>query len=264
MKTIKLFVYALVVCMSFVGVAEAKRRTGSFKSGFSSQKRAAPKPAPTTYQTQPTNTQTNKTAFGSFGNSNPKLDAKAAAVPQSQMSKDLSATTAQSNALKTADARTKANENANATNSDSGWFRSGSQNTATQKPSPIAGNGAIPQPVQYQPVPQYSSGHQSSGLMHGLLGFMIGSSLANHHTNTVYVPQQNQNVGQVGNSIAADGVAVQQAQDVPVVEKESFFLKLLRVVLWVAMISGIIWVVRKFLGFRNRNLQQAANYSLRS
>jgi hypothetical protein len=269
MKTIKLFVYALILCLSFVGVAEAKGRTGSFKSGFSSQKRAAVKPAQTNYQVPPANTQTKKTAFGSFGTANPKLDQKTASqtLPQSQMSKDLSATTAQANALKTADARTKVNEKANATNSDNGWFRSGSQDTAAPKTNTAASAGQTPQPAHYQSASQYSRGHQSSGFLPGLVGFMIGHSLAQQHTNTVYVPQNNQVVGQdanqLNNSTNADGTAIQQVQDVPVVETESFFMKLLRVVLWVAMISGIVWVVRKFMRFRNRNLQ-AANYSLRS
>lgn len=268
MKTIKVFVYALILCLGFVGVAEAKGRSGSFKSGFSSQKRPAPKPAKTSYQVPPANTQTNKTAFGSFGdNSNQKFNQKAATGSQSQMSKDLSATAAQSNALKTADMRAKANEKINATNSnsDSGWFRSGNQNT--QKPNTIADAGTRSQPGHYQPAPQYSGGQQSSGLWHGLIGFMIGNSLAQRHTNTVYMPQENQQIVQNGsqeNSTVADGLASQQVQEVPVVEKESFFVKLLRFVAWVALISGVIWVVRKFMNFRHRNLQQAANYSLRS
>ncbi|GGY86535.1 hypothetical protein GCM10011613_34600 [Cellvibrio zantedeschiae] len=269
MKTIKLFVYALVVCMSFVSVAEAKGRSGSFKTGFSSQKRAAPKPAPSTYQAPPTNTQAKNTAFGSFGASNPKLDQKVANVPQSQMSKDLSATAAQSNALKTADARTKTNANGmnNATNSESGWFRSGNQNATTQKPNAVAGGATNSQPTRYQPAPQHNSGQQSSGLLPGLIGFMIGNSLAQQHANTAHVQQPNQNAGtDTGaiNSTTADGVAIQPTQDVPVVETESFFVKLLRFALWIAMISGVVWLVRKFMNFRSRNLHQAANYSLRS
>jgi len=272
MKTIKLFVYALAICLSFVGVAEAKGRTGSFKSGFSSQKRAAVKPAQTNYQVPPANTQAKKTSFGSFGagnsTTNPKLDQKAATVPQSQMSKDLNATSAQTNALKAADARTKTNEKVSANNSESGWFRSGNPDTAAPKTNTVASGGQIPQSTHYQPAPQYNRSHQSSGLLPGLVGFMIGHSLAQQHTNTVYVPQNDQAVGQdasqLNNSTNADGIAMQQAQDVPVVETESFFMKLLRVVLWIAMISGIVWMVRKFMRFRNRNLQQAANYSLRS
>lgn len=275
MKTIKIFVYALIVCMSFVGVAEAKGRTGSFKSGFTSQKRAAPKPAPAPYQAPPATTQPNKTAFGSFGNANPKLDAKTAAAPQSQMSKDLSANTAQSNALKAADARTttkSTNEKTNAPESESGWFRSGNQNTAAQNSNLNNGNSARPQPTNAQAAPQHSAGRQSSGLMPGLIGFMLGSSLAQHasagsgaqHNQSV----PNQHVAQDANqtnSTTADGLATQQVQDVPVVvETESFFLKVLRVVLWAAIIGGIIWLVRKLLGFRNRNSQASANYSLRS
>lgn len=269
MKAIKLFVYALIVCMSFVGVAEAKGRTGSFKSGFSSQKRAAPKPEKPSYQVPPTNKQANKTGFGSFGNANgtanPKVDQKTAALPQSQMSKDLNSTAAQNNAMKTVDTRTNASEKVSNEKSDSGWFRSGNQNTIPPKTNSVGSNG---QPPHYQPAPQYNSGRQSNGLLYGLAGFMIGHSLAQQHNNTVYVPQNNQTVGQdtnqLNNSNNVEGAALQQAQDVPVVETESFFLKLLRVVLWAAIISGVIWMVRKFLHFRSRNLQQAANYSLRS
>lgn len=268
MKAITLFVYALIICMSFVGVAEAKGRTGSFKSGFSSQKLAAPKPAATSYQAPTVNTQANKTAFGSFGAENPKAAGQVKPHAQSQMSKDLSANAAQSNALKTLDARTKANEKLSNEKSDSGWFRSGNQNTAPPKNNSVAGNGKTPQPAYYQSAPQYTSGHQSNGLWYGLAGFMIGHSLAQQHTNTVYVPQNNQgdswDANQPHNSSAADGNVIQQAQDIPVVETESFLMKLLRVLLWVAMISGIVWVVRKFMNFRNRNLHRAANYSLRS
>lgn len=263
MKKIKLLVYALIMCMSFVGVAEAKSRGGSFKSGFSSQKRAPAAPAKRTYQTPAANAQTKKAAFGSFGSANPAIDQKAAKIPQSQMSKDLNATAAQSNALKTVDARTKANEKVSDANSESGWFRSGNQNTLPPKPNSIAGSGQAP-----QPAPRYNSGNQSNGLLYGLAGFMIGHSLAQQHTNTAYVPQNNQgdnwDANQLSNSANAEGAAMQQAQDVPVVETESFFMKLLRVLLWVAMITGVIWVVRKFRSFRSRNINQSANYSLRS
>lgn len=262
MKTIKLFVYALIVCMSFVGVAEAKGRSGSFKSGFSSQKRAVAKPSQTTYQTPPATTEAKKTAFGSFGGAAPKANQKIANIPQSQMSKDLNATAAQNNALKTADARTKANEKMSDTNSDSGWFRSGNQNTVPPKNNSTV--ASAPQPANYPSVPQYNSGRQSNGLWAGLAGFMIGHSLAQQHTNMTYVPQTNQDANQVNNSSGADGIALQEVQEIPVVEKESFFMKLLRIVLWIAMISTVVWMVRKFMGFRNRNLQQAANYSLRS
>jgi hypothetical protein len=273
MKKIKLLVYALIVCMSFVGVAEAKSRSGSFRSGFSSQQRTIA-PAKSSYQTPAANTQTKKTAFGSFGSTNPTLnqkvvDQRVAQVPQSQMSKDLNATAAQSNALKTMDARTKVNGQVNDANSESGWFRRGGQTAKNQQlNASINGNTAAP-PVNYPLPPQAYSGSRSSGLLPGLVGFMIGHSLA--QPNNVYVPQANQGNNQPqesdisrNNSSNADGAAMQQGQDVPVVETESFFMKLLRVLLWIAMITSVIWLVRKLMNFRARNLHQSANYSLRS
>jgi hypothetical protein len=271
MKTIKVFVYVLILCLSFASVAEARSRSGSFKSGFSSQKRAAAKPAPTYYQA-PATPETKKTAFGSFGATNPKAQQNAAAVPQSQMSKDLNTNAAQSNALKAADARTKLNEKPTETNSDSGWFRSGNQNTAAPAPNNSAfGNGQQP-PVNYQPTAQPYSGNRSNGLMHGLVGFMIGHSLAQHFSNRDYVPSPNQggqqavsqDANQLQNSTGAEGIATQQVQDVPAVETESFFMKLVRVLLWVAIISGVVWVVRKAMNFKHRKLTRATNYSLGS
>lgn len=273
MKNIKLFVYALIICLSFVSVAEAKSRSGSYKSGFSSQKRTTAKPASTYYKPPAATTETKKTAFGSFGATNSKTQQNAAAAPQSQMSKDLNTTAAQSNALKTADARSKGNEKTIATNSDSGWFRSGSQTTAAQKPNNATVNGPAPQPVNYQPAAQHYSGNQSNGLLHGLMGFMIGHSLAQQHSNTVYVPQQNQDgqqgisqdANQPNNSTDANGAAApQQVQDVHADETESFFMKLVRVLLWVAMLSGIIFGVRKVMSLRHRKLTRVTNYSLGS
>jgi hypothetical protein len=267
MKTIKLFVYALIICISCVGVAEAKGRTGSFKSGFSSQKRATASPTPTYYSAPPVNSATKKTAFGAFGATNPQREQKAAAVPQSQMSKDLNANAAQTNALKTVDARASANEKVSDTNSDSNWFKRGNQNSVAPKTNSVAGSGQVPQPAYYQPPPQYFSGHQSNGLWYGLAGFMIGHSLAQQHTNRVYVPQMNQNseqdTNQFNNSTPADGFVAQQEQEAALVEKESFFIKVLRVLLWASLISGIIWVVRKVKSFRNRNINRSTHYSFK-
>lgn len=282
MKTIKLFVYALVVCMSFVGVAEAKGRSGSFKSGFSSQKRAAPKPANTSYQTPPANAQNKQAAFGSFGATNPKLDQNTAAMPQSRMSQDLNAKTAQTNAMKTVDERSQGNSTANAGASESGWFRSGNQNATTQKNGPAAANTQAAN--TYRPAPQQqSNGQGSSGLLPAIAGFMIGHSLAQQHNTVAQQPPHDQVNVQSGQSVtdstnangttvnetslnetSVNGTTVQQVQDLPVVEPESVFMKLLRLMLWLAIIGGVVWLVRSLSGMRNSKVNRKANYSLGS
>ena len=268
MKKIKLLVYALIMCMSFVGVAEAKGRSGSFKSGFASQKRSIPKPAPT-YTVPPAADQTKKTAFGSFGAASPKTQTNATA-PQSQMSKDLNDKTAQTNALKTADARNKTND-APAAN-ESGWFRSGNENASTQKPQGATfgqNTNTNSQPFERRSGGQQTSG-RSNGFMYGLLGFMVGNSLA-QHASAASIPQQqnsdwqNDNWnGHANNSINADGPVVQQVQDIPAEETESWFMKFVRVILWAIVIGGVIWAVRKVMSFRQRKINRSTNYSLGS
>jgi len=276
MNKIKLIVYTLLVCVSFSSAVEAKSRGGSFKSGFSSQKRAAAKPAPT-HQVPPKE-QTQKTAFGSFGTANAKNQQAPATAPQSQMSKDLSGTASQSNALKAADARNKVNDTA--TTSESGWFRSGKQNASPQNASVGQAAQSSPQTFERRNDVQRNDGGRSNGMLQGLMWFMVGNSIA-HHAAAASAPQvsqtqvnghdvnhesnqgSQQNINGENNSINADGFAVQRVQDVPVEETESFFMKIVRVLLWVMLISGIIWVVRKVLGFRHRNVKKV-NYSLGS
>ena len=270
MNKIKLIVCTLIMCMSFAGVAEAKSRGGSFKSGFSSQKRSAPKPAPT-YTAPAPQPQAKKTGFGSFGAADPKAQQNAAAVPQSKMSNDLNNTAAQSNAQKTADVRNNSTEKNAA--SESGWFRSGNQNSVPQKPQVAAPNGAT-ENSNRGTFSNGNNGQRSNGLMYGLMGFMLGNSLAQHagasnaqHENQVANVNANQTNDQIlngDNSTNANGIANQQEQNMPVVETESFFMKVVRVVLWIALISGVIWVVRKVMSFRSRNLKKATHYSLGS
>ncbi|RYY73621.1 MAG: hypothetical protein EOO52_16535 [Gammaproteobacteria bacterium] len=273
MKHIKLIIFALVVCVSFAGVAEAKSRGGSFKSGFASQKRNATKPAPT--YNAPAQEQ-KKTAFGSFGAADAKNQQATANTPQSKMSKDLTGSAAQANALKTADARNKTGEST----SESGWFRSGNQSAT---PNNIATGNATqttPKTFERRSGQQNTSG-QNNGLLHGLMWFMVGNSLAQHATaansqqvndaqvNTQGVHRENgqgsqETINGENNSISTEGVVAQRVQDVPAEETESIFMKALRFLLWIALIGGIVWVVRKAIGFRHRNEKKSVNYSLGS
>jgi len=276
MKKIKLIVCTLLVCISFAGVAEAKSRGGSFKSGFASQKRNAAKPE-STHKSPAEHSK--KTEFGSFGAANTKSQQAAETIPQSKMSKDLTDNAAQANALKTVGTRNKVNENPTA--SDSGWFRSGNQNTAPQAPANGANVQANSQRFERRNNSQQNNGGQSNGLLYGLMGFMLGNSLAHHATAANSQPvnqnqangndndsENNQGIQQSANgesnSINTEGVVTQRTQDVSAEETESIFMKIVRLLLWLAIISGIIWAVRSVLGFRHRNVKKSTHYSLGS
>lgn len=277
MKNIKLIICALIVCMSFAGIAEAKSRGGSFKSGFSSQKRSPAKPA-ATYKAPEAKADTKQTEFGSFGAASPKTQANAANTPQTQMSKDLTNTAAQSNALKTSDART----NTQAPASDSGWFRSGNENAAAKAPNAAQPFNPAAQADRRGNASQtpgnQTASRQSGGLMQGLMWFMVGNTIAQHATagnvaqanqtpanNAHENPQASQQTGDTeSNLINADGLAATQVRAAPAEETESFFLKIVRVLLWVGLISLVIWTIRKVMNFRNRKLNRAVNYNLGS
>ena len=267
MKLIKTLVYTLIVCVSLVSHAEAKGRTASFKGGFSSQVRSVSKPAPVYYKS-PVNSPNKAATFGAFGGA--KVNAAQNGMP-SQMSRDLNTNAAQANALKTADARNNINLNNSANpptggnGGGGGWFRSGNNNAAPQQSN-------YSQPLYSQPGHQTIVHQNSGGFMHGLMWFMIGRSTVSQN-NTVYVPVNNQAASaqavntQVvnpndGSSWDANGTTQQRVA--PIEEKESFFTKIFRWMLWIGFIWGIIWVVRKVMGFRNSKLNRATNYSLRS
>jgi hypothetical protein len=256
MKKIKLIICTLIVCMSFAGIAEAKSRGGSFKSGFSSQKRSPAQPVADAKAPE-VKTDAKQTDFGSFGAATPKTQANAANTPQTQMSKDLTNTASQSNALKTADART----NTQAPASESGWFRSGNQNAAAKTPNaaqpvnPAAQTDSRGNASQTQTLGNQNASRQSGGLMQGLMWFMVGNSIAQHATagsgaqanqtpanNAQENTQVSQQMGNAdNNSITSDGLTTTQVRAAPAEETESFFLKVVRVLLWVGLISLVIW-----------------------
>ena len=276
MKHIKLIICTLLIfCMSVAGFAEAKSRGGSFKSGFSSQKRNTAKPA-TTYNTPAP--EQKKTSFGSFGTADAKNRQAAINIPPSQMSKDLTNTTAQSNALKAVDERNKLK--ASAIESESGWFRSGNQNTAAQNRTSGQAKSQSVQNAERNTSQPQNNGGQSNGFLHGLMWFMVGNSLAQHVTANVpsvaHVQASShdvnrekdqggqENINGENNSINANGIAAQREQDVPAEETEPLFMKFIRVLLWLVIVSGIVFGVRRFRNARDRNLKKTVNYSLGS
>ncbi len=264
MKITKTLVYALALCLSLVGVAEAKGSGSTFKGGFSSQRQKAP-----SYQAPaPKPAQTAKPSFGSFGGNKATTQqaTKQADYQPSQMSRDMTATNAQANAQKTWDARNKpqATDGQTASNgkSDSGWFRSGNQ-AAPQTPPP-----------NYSQAGQYRNerrGDSGGGFWNGVMWFMLGHSLANSsHANTtvVTVPATstqaangNMDLGPGDSAQVANG-QMNAAQQAAEPEPESVLVSLLRAVLWTLMIVAGFWMLRGFMRMRNRANSRRSNYSL--
>ena len=156
------------------------------------------------------------------------------------MSKDLNANSTQTNALKTPD-------QAAAGASNSGWFRSG--NTANQSAQSAA--------ATMQSAAQPAVVRQGGGFLNNAMWFMLGSSLASHgHANN---QPANQNSEAVVNpeGTNADGSVVAP----PVEEKESFFMSALRIVLWIAMLTGIYWLVKNLLQSRKNRADKKSDYT---
>jgi len=244
MKLIKTLTYFVILSLTFASYAEAKGR--SFSGGFRSQRTVtAPRPVP--QQSAPVTTTQSKSLFGSFG----AKPANSGTAPQNaqslNMSKDLNANAAQSNALKTADGRTSTTGQAAAgsANTGTGWFRSG--NTANQSAQPAGAMQSAAQPVV----------RQGGGFLNNAMWFMLGTSMASHHQT--YAPAANQNGQAVVNpdDANADGSIVA----LPVEEKESFFMGLLRIILWVSILSGIYWIIKNVMKSRKNRANQKPNYT---
>lgn len=171
----KLFHSALVLtlCLALGGNVVAQARTSahsgtssSYKSGFSSQKSNAARSSPAA---PPAGRQSGPGAFGKAAGS------PASATPRntSAASRDLDQSAARANALKTLDARRAAA-------------------AAPTAPPPLNDTVSRPQPSQvYQAPPAYQQApiivqQPSSGLMHGVLGFMLGRAMSQSHQPVSY------------------------------------------------------------------------------
>jgi hypothetical protein len=266
MKLFKTLTCLLILSLGFASYSEAKGR--SFGGGFRSQRMApaprvqrAPQPqaAPSAQAapaTQP------KSMFGSFGRAKP---ATTDATPQSgqplNMSKDLNTNAAQGNALKANDARTAtgatAGTGAAGGASNSGWFRSG--NPSAAKSAPVQ---ATAQPGVMQ--------QRGGGFLNNAMWFMLGSSLARSHQPAANQNIQNENhQGNIVNTndetslSNVDGQVAEPLADMspPVEEKESFFMSLLRLTLWAAIIFGLYKLVTSVMRTKKNNLNKKPNYT---
>jgi hypothetical protein len=180
----------------------------SFKGGFSSQRPAAPPPrAPR--QDAP------RGGFGSFGSA-PSGNAQKS---DSALSQRLDKNASESNALRTLDARRAAQDQA--------------ARDARGDTRPVPGyeyrqNAPIPQPVP-QPVPQPA--RQSNNGLGGIVTGMVLGQIANgaHARNNGYP-------GQVSNGTSS--ATVNQAP-----AGTSFFGGVLRLFMWLVVLSAIGWLV---------------------
>lgn len=217
----KSFFHALLVLslLSFNPAAHADPRpsipTKSFKGGFSSQRSAAPPRAPASGSAS-------RGGFGSF-NSAP---ARAPQKSDSALSQQLDKNAAESNALRTLDARRAAQQDA----------------ARDTRPVPGYENRQYGnQPSQPMQVPQQApqqapqSGNGMAGVVTGLVLGQIANG-AHARNNNGYPAQVNQ-----GTSSASVGQA----------PTRSFFGGVMRLFMWLVVLSAIGWLIY-FLLQRNR------------
>lgn len=267
--------------------------SSSFKSGFSSQKsnttRSQPSAPPASRQSGP----------GAFGRSGGAASPSAASAPSaanaprgsSALSRDMEQSAAKANALRTLDARRAAAQQPLPPLNDTAM--------RPQQPAPGGGYQQPGNQPGYQ-QPGYQPGYQqpmhgpvivqqpSSGLMHGIMGFMLGRAMTSHPT-VIYTGNGNGgNNGNNGNNNGGGngnnngganngngdattasgqwdgstptGAAATVATPAPVAP--SFAASVLRLFAWMVLLSGLAWlvvyVVRKWRRLRAGN---ATNYS---
>ncbi|MFS2005653.1 hypothetical protein ACEN9F_18660 [Duganella sp. CT11-25] len=258
-------VLVLVICLAMAGNAPAEARPGqhsgtssSYKSGFSSQKnnpgRGKSAPPPASRQSGP----------GAFGKA---PGSPASAQPQrntSAMSRDVDQSAARDNALRTLEARRAA---ANAPPPLPPL------NDTLRRPQPAPGY-QTPPPV-FQPPVQQSSGN---GLMHGLLGFMLGRAMSQSNQPVAYPSTGNgqppaaqpANGSVAGGAVAGagmiggmPGLGAPAAAPVPVPpQQQSFGASVLRWFIWLSVLSVIVWtVVYSVRKLRRLRAGNTPNYS---
>lgn len=226
--------------------------SSSYKSGFSSQKSNSTRSAPVA---PPANRQSGPGAFGKA----PGSPASVTPRNTSAASRDLDQSAAQANALKTLDARRAAA-------------------AAPSAPPPLSDTVSRSQPAPvYQAPPVYQQApiivqQPSSGLMHGVLGFMLGRAMSQSHQPVSYPTTT---TPAIGNPAPADTGAAQAGMvngmpglgdPVPAAQAPapapSFLATVARWLVWLGVLSVMVWAVvytvRKLRRLRAGN---ATNYS---
>ncbi len=238
--------------------------SSGFKGGFSSQKgnyaRSAPAPsAPPAQRSGP----------GSFGKAG---GADAPPPPPSRsnsaLSRDMEQNAAQANALKTLDARRAANAAGTPPNAPLPPLRDPvmrPQQPVYNQPGYAQQNLPPQQPIIVQ--------QPSNGFMHGVIGFMLGRAMSQPQP-VYYPPNNNSGHGNSNNNggdwdsnttlAGSTGTATSAAMaPVPApAPAPSFGATVLRLLVWLALVSGLVWLaiytVRKLRRLRSAS---AAHYS---
>ena len=245
----------LTLCLALGSSALAQARpsshsgtSSSYKSGFSSQKSNSSKSTPSA---PPANRQSGPGAFGKA----PGSPASVTPRNTSAASRDLDQSAAQANALKTLDARRAA--------------------AATPAPQPPSDTVLRPQQAPaYQAPPVYQQPvmvqQPSSGLMHGVLGFMLGRAMSQSH-QPVSIPTTSNGNGN-GNGTAPAATDAQSGMvngmpglgaPVPAAPlRSSFGATVARWLVWLSVLSvlgwALVYTVRKLRRLRAGN---TTNYS---
>ena len=242
----------LTLCLALGthGMAEARTSShsgtsSSYKSGFSSQKSNSTRSTPAA---PPASRQSGPGAFGKAAGS------PASAMPRntSAASGDLDQSAAQANALKTLDARRAA-------------AAAPPPNDTVSRPQP---SPVYQTPPVYQQAPIIVQ-QPSSGLMHGVLGFMLGRAMSQSHQPVSYPATTGPVVS--GGQAPADSSAAQVGMvngmpglgdPVPAAPPPSFLARVARWLVWLGVLGVMAWAavytVRKLRRLRAGN---ATNYS---
>ncbi len=244
----------LTLCLALGTNVPAEARTSShsgtsssYKSGFSSQKSNSTRRSPAA---PPAGRQSGPGAFGKA----PGSPASGTPRNTSAASRDLDQSAARANALKTLDARRAA---AAPPLNDT---------VSRQQPSPV-----YQAPPVYQQAPIIVQ-QPSSGLMHGVLGFMLGRAMSQSHQPVSYPTTT---TPAIGNQVPADSGAAQAGMvngmpglgdPVPAAQAPapapSFLATVARWLVWLGVLSVMVWAlvytVRKLRRLRAGN---ATNYS---
>lgn len=216
-------------------------KSGSFKSGFSSQRAPAPKPSFGSFggsrqSTQAPPPRAPSGGFGSFGGAQKPLPQKS----DSALSQKLDRNAQQANALRTLDER-KAAQAARDARPVPGY----EDRQATVQPPPMQ----MPPAPMPAPAPIIVR-NDNSGLMNVITGFMLAKATSGAHAGTNGYP------GPVAGT--APGANQQPASN----EGGGFFASVLRTFAWLLVLSIVGWLAYftwKFV--RRGKAQNKSNYA---
>jgi hypothetical protein len=257
MRQIKSIVLIALLTVPLLGIA--KTTSNSYSKGFSSPSSSSKKsynsfsskpasPAAASATPPSTNSASKPTGFGTFSSSS--KDAAAPTGPKSALSQGLDKNAAQSNALKTLDAREAA--------------KSGASAPATATGPASGANGAFGNAAAYTPTapsqPSYSppvaSNNSGFSWSSGIMGFMLGRSLSSNNNGNY-----NGSYGSPGYN-PGFGTSIDNGVG-PAAHHDSIGTILLRLLAWAAILGVIGWLVwRVFIKKPDVSGAKTSNYSL--